>query len=215
VSVLKIVNLHFQYKRNQVLLENFSFTLDDRESLLIQGPSGSGKSTLIYLIAGCLRANSGQIWLFDKNITRFNSEKMAKMRRKIGIITQLNSLLKDMDCLENVMMPMLIDNWRYDEAKLKAEELLYRVGLQSKIKSSVLELSGGEEQRVLTARALANDPKIILADEATANLDEVNAGNVLSLCIELTQEKGIPMIWTTHQQNYPHLFTRSIILKKN
>ena len=212
--VLKITNLRFRYSQNQELLENFSLTLGDHESLLIQGPSGSGKSTLIYLIAGCLKPSSGQIWLFDQNITRFSSDRMARMRRRIGLITQINTLLKDMTVLENVMMPMLINHWTYDKAKDRAYRLISRVGLIHKVGSSVLQLSGGEEQRVLAARALSNEPQIILADEATANLDTNNADKILGMCVELAQENGIPMIWTTHQQHHPHLFTKSINLAK-
>jgi ABC-type lipoprotein export system ATPase subunit len=179
---------------------------------LIQGPSGSGKSTLIYLIAGCLKPTGGQIWLFNKNITRLSVNRMAYMRRKIGLITQLNTLLKDMTVLENVMMPMLINNWPYNKAKSRADRLITEVGLAHKVNSSVLELSGGEEQRVLAARALANEPQLILADEATANLDIVNADKILGMCVELAHQYGVPMIWTTHQQHQPHLFTKSIYL---
>ena len=212
MSVLKILNLRFQYNTNKVLIDNLSFTLDKRQTLLIQGTSGSGKSTLIYLIAGCLRPTAGQIWLFNKNINRFSIDSLSRMRRKIGLITQINTLLKDTNVIENIMMPMLINNLSYDQAKKRADILLNEVGLSHKMYSSVLELSGGEEQRVLTARALSNNPEIILADEATANLDTANADKVLTMCIELAYERRIPMIWTTHQNQHVHLFNQYIRL---
>jgi len=211
MSILNLNNISFSYNNNYVF-QNISLEINQDDIVLIEGKSGSGKSTLINLIAGYIRPQFGIIRLFDKNLAKLSRDDMAKLRRKIGIITQSSSLLKDISVLENVMMPLLIANYTYNDAVVEAKKILSRVFLEKAIDKSVLELSGGEMQRVGIARALVNNPQIILADEATANLDDENAENILSICIEMAVERKIPILWVTHNPRQKFLFNKNLIL---
>lgn len=212
MNILTIKDLSFGYEQANNILENFSLTVNEGDMVLLDGASGSGKSTLIHLIIGHIAPNSGTITVFGKDLSKLSSNGLAKMRRRIGIITQFNTLLKDMSVIENIMIPMFIDGKPYREAYAKSFELLQQVGLSHKHNKSVLELSGGEEQRVTICRALVNNPGILLADEATANLDANNADNVLSLCIEMVKRRNMPLLWTSHNLRQRHLFNRVITL---
>ena len=212
-QVLRIQNLSFGYRFNMPLIRDFSMILNKNDKVMIDGVSGAGKSTLLNLIFGYLQPTSGKIFLLNQDLSKLNQYQMPYMRRKIGLITQFSTLLKDMNVLDNVAMPMLLDGKSSRAAYNRAESLLDRVKLSDKLYSSVLDLSGGEEQRVNIARALCNYPKMILADEATANLDTGNAENILQLCIEMSEEYQTPLLWTTHNPNHKYLFSKTITLK--
>jgi ABC-type lipoprotein export system ATPase subunit len=211
--VLRIQNLTFEYRRNMPLIRDFSLLLNKNDKLMIDGVSGAGKSTLLNLIFGYLTPTSGTIILLGQDLSRISQYKMPYLRRKIGMITQFSTLLKDMTVIDNVAMPLFLAGHSKAVAHNRAEALLDRVRLGHKLHASVLDLSGGEEQRVSIARALSNQPSMILADEATANLDHENAENILQLCIEMSEEQGIPLIWTTHNPNHRYFFTKSVTLK--
>lgn len=198
--------------KSKNIIQNFSLILNPNQMYLVEGVSGSGKSTLINLIAGYLRPTSGTIHVLGKDLGSVSEYRMARLRRRIGMISQSSNLLKDMTVIENVMMPLLLSGSSQRTAWDAAQNMLDRVGLLDKQDSSVLELSGGQEQRVAIARALVNGPDLILADEPTSDLDMGNAENVLSLCIEIVKERKIAMIWTTHHPIHSNLFDKRIVM---
>jgi len=185
------------------VLKDIHFSIQQAQSIAVVGKSGSGKSTLLQLLAGLMPADSGNVnWFIDKefiSIQQFKEERVNRIRNQfLGFIFQFHHLLPEFDALENVMLPMLIAKKSKEKAKEKAYELLKRVGLESRLTHYPSQLSGGEQQRVAICRALINDPKIILADEPTGNLDEYHAKEVLALLQQLQEELAIAMVIATH-----------------
>jgi putative ABC transport system ATP-binding protein len=176
---------------NGVSLEVFS-----GEFVAICGPSGSGKSTLLNLIGALDRPDSGELWVAGEDLTRSHGDLAGFRARKVGFIFQLHNLIPSLTALENVLIPTLELNGR--DAPARARELLERVGLADKAHRRPPELSGGERQRVAVARALVNNPALILADEPTGSLDSKTERAVLELLRELQSERGVTLILVTH-----------------
>ncbi len=190
-------------------LEDFSLTVAPGEWIAIMGPSGSGKSTLVNLI-GCLdRPTSGEIWLDDENVASISAGNLNRVRaEKIGFIFQQFHLIPYLTAIENVMLAQYLHSMTDEEEALKALE---RVGLKDRAHHVPSQLSGGEQQRVCIARALINDPKIVLADEPTGNLDAVNEEIVLRLLREL-HRSGRTIVMVTHDPVVARLADRRIEL---
>ena len=190
-------------------LDNFSLTVDAGEWIAIMGPSGSGKSTLVNLI-GCLdRPSSGEIWLDGENVATISSAELNRVRaEKIGFVFQQFHLIPYLTAVENVMLAQYIHSMTDEQEALEALE---RVGLKERAHHVPSQLSGGEQQRVCIARALINDPKIVLADEPTGNLDAVNEEIVLRLLRELHQQ-GRTIVMVTHDPVVARLADRRIEL---
>jgi putative ABC transport system ATP-binding protein len=176
---------------NGVSLEIFS-----GEFVAICGPSGSGKSTLLNLIGALDRPDSGELWVAGEDLTRSHGDLAGFRARKVGFIFQLHNLIPSLTAIENVLIPTLELNGR--DAPARARELLERVGLADKAHRRPPELSGGERQRVAVARALVNNPALILADEPTGSLDSKTERAVLELLRELQSERGVTLILVTH-----------------
>jgi len=169
------------------------------EYLSIMGPSGSGKSTLFNMIGGLDRPTEGQVFLDEEDIARLSERKLAWLRcHRIGYIFQSFNLMPTMTALENVSLPMIFSGMPLDQVERKAAEVLERVGLGHRMDHKPHELSGGQQQRVACARALANDPAIILADEPTGNLDLRTGESILALLKALQRERGTTVICATH-----------------
>jgi putative ABC transport system ATP-binding protein len=190
-------------------LDNFSLTVDPGEWIAIMGPSGSGKSTLVNLI-GCLdRATSGEIWLDGQNVANMSASELTRIRaEKIGFVFQQFHLIPYLTALENVMLAQYFHSMTDEQEALEALE---RVGLKGRANHIPSQLSGGEQQRVCIARALINDPKIVLADEPTGNLDAANEEIVLRLLRELHQQ-GRTIVMVTHDPVVARLADRRIEL---
>lgn len=170
------------------------------ESLAIVGPSGSGKSTLLNIVGALDKADSGEVLVDGRNIADLGEREVAGYRNTtVGFIFQLHHLLPQCTILENVLVPTLVDPKR-DQAGLRqrAEQLLDSVGLKHRMNHRPGELSGGERQRVAVARALINQPKLLLADEPTGALDRVSAGKLVDLLVELNKADGVTLIVVTH-----------------
>jgi len=190
-------------------LDNFSLNVDPGEWIAIMGPSGSGKSTLVNLI-GCLdRPSSGEIWLDGENVANISAADLNRVRaEKIGFVFQQFHLIPYLTALENVMLAQYFHSMTDQQEALEA---LARVGLKERAHHVPSQLSGGEQQRVCIARALINDPKIVLADEPTGNLDAVNEEIVLRLLRELHQQ-GRTIVMVTHDPVVARLADRQIEL---
>ncbi len=169
------------------------------ERVAIVGESGVGKSTLLHILGTLDRPTSGEVWFDGEELARKSDHELAHFRnREVGFIFQFHHLLPDFTALENVMMPALIAGARRETARQRAGALLARVGLSERVEHRPGELSGGEQQRVAVARALIQEPRVVLADEPTGNLDPATAEGVQDLLIELNAERRLTLVVVTH-----------------
>ena len=169
------------------------------EYISIMGPSGSGKSTLFNMIGGLDKPTEGRVYIDEVDIAQLDAYELAWLRcRKIGYIFQTFNLIPVMTALENVTLPMIFAGMNPDDAREKGVKLLERVGLGTRVHHKPFELSGGQQQRVAVARALANDPAIVLADEPTGNLDLKTGKEIINLLKTLNREKQVTIISATH-----------------
>jgi putative ABC transport system ATP-binding protein len=182
------------------ILHPLDLDVADGRCLAIIGPSGSGKSTLLGLIAGLDAASSGTITIAGQEITRLDEDKLARLRgEKIGFVFQFFHLVPSLTALENIQVPMEIAGRR--DAAARAQGLLDEVGLHDRGHHYPSQLSGGEQQRIAIARALANDPPLILADEPTGNLDSSNGRHILELLLNVRRSRGVTLVLVTHDPN--------------
>ena len=178
-------------------LNGVNVSVEEGEFVAIMGPSGSGKSTFLNMAGMLDVATSGEIYLNGKDITKMGEHERVEYRlRNIGFVFQFFNLFMELTALENVMFPMMLSDHPF--YKERAEELLDTVGLRSRINHLPSELSGGEQQRVTIARALANQPKLLLTDEPTANLDTRTTKEIIELFIRLNKEQHQTIIMVTH-----------------
>ena len=169
------------------------------EYISIMGPSGSGKSTLFNMIGGLDKPTEGRVYIDEVDVAQLDAYELAWLRcRKIGYIFQTFNLIPVMTALENITLPMIFAGMNHDDARDKGVELLKIVGLGERIHHKPYELSGGQQQRVAVARALANDPAIVLADEPTGNLDLKTGKEIISLLKTMNKEKHVTVISATH-----------------
>jgi len=183
-------------------------------SISIMGPSGSGKSTLLHIM-GCLDVPStGKYFLDGIDVATLNSDELAKVRaKKIGFVFQFFYLIPSLNAIENVMLPMVFDSIGAEARWKKADALLTKVGLSSRMYHRPNELSGGERQRVAIARALSQDPTVLLADEPTGNLDSAVGAEIIKLFHKLHHEEGITLVTVTHDPQIAHYADRVIFIK--
>lgn len=199
------------------VLKGVSLQVDEGESVAIVGPSGSGKSTLLNIIGALDQPSSGNVLLGGKNLGQLDDRELALIRnRQIGFIFQLHHLLPQCTVLENVLVPTLAfdrDKNSQSDLKLRAEKLLERVGLSSRLYYRPGQLSGGERQRIAVVRALINSPKLLLADEPTGSLDRASAENLAQLLAELNREEGVTLILVTHSIDLAESMSRMLELR--
>lgn len=196
--MLQIQGLYKRYG-NLEILKDIHFEIQKGEVVALVGASGAGKSTLLHLIAGLDKADSGQIIFEGVSISQLSSKEMAHYRnQKIGLIFQFHYLLPEFTALENVCIPAMIQGKSKKEYLPKAKEWLAYLGLSERMNHKPSQLSGGEQQRVAVARALINNPKLILADEPSGNLDSANAQHLHSLFFQFSQEFGQTFLIATH-----------------
>ncbi len=208
--ILKAENIFKSYQTNKKLkievLKGISLNVIPHKISVIVGASGAGKSTLLHLLGALDRPDSGKVIYDGKNIFEMSDEKLARFRSEnIGFIFQFHHLLPEFTALENVIIPQMIKDKPIEEAKQRAEELLERVGLKERMNHKPAELSGGEQQRVAVARALANNPQIIFADEPTGNLDSKNSESIHQLILELRDAMNVTFVIVTHNANLVNL----------
>ncbi len=194
------------------ILDDVSIDIPDGQFVAVTGASGSGKSTLLGLIAGLDAPTSGTIFIDDESVTEMSEDALATLRsEKIGFIFQSFHLIPSLTAFENVLIPMEILGLK--DAKSRAVKLLEDVELTNRGHHYPTELSGGEQQRIAIARAFANSPKILLADEPTGNLDSRNGDHIFDLMTELHKQSNVTLVLVTHDQNLAQKAQRQIILK--
>jgi len=193
------------------VLRGITFSMSKREIVAIVGESGAGKSTLLHILGTLDHPTEGKVIVEGRDIFSWNEEERADFRNNtIGFIFQFHNLLPEFDALENVMMPMLIAGADRSVAREKAIGIIDEVGLSNRISHKPGELSGGEQQRIAIARSLVNDPKLVLADEPTGNLDVENGEIVFDLLRKLNREREITFVLVTHNQTLVNKSDRAI-----
>ena len=193
-------------------LRDISFKVEDGEFVAITGRSGSGKSTLMYQLGLLDIPTNGQVLLDNTDVTNFSSDERTNIRlNSLGYVFQDYALLPELTAVENVLIPLLMQGLDKDEALEKAKKSLERIGLGDKFYNLPSQLSGGQQQRVSIARAIAHEPKIIFADEPTANLDSESSLLVIKNFIELNKE-GQTILMVTHEAEYAAMADRVITL---
>jgi len=195
-------------------LNSVSLSIKEGEFLAIVGPSGSGKTTLANIIGGLDEADSGDVIVDNMHLAKTSDNDLSEYRnKKIGFVFQSFNLQPTFTALENVMLPALFSKMKPADRKEKAEKCLKAVGLEDRMNHKPSELSGGQRQRVSIARALMNDPEIIIADEPTGNLDSKKGQEIMALLRELNKRTDITLIIITHDPNVARLADRVIAIQ--
>jgi lipoprotein-releasing system ATP-binding protein len=203
INVQKLCKTYMVGSEKLVILDAIDWSLAEGEVVSVIGESGSGKSTLLNMIGGLDQADSGNIIVAGKDLCSLSEQELAGYRNsRIGFIFQFHYLLKDFTAVENIMIPALMAGDTKSEARSKALALLESVELGNRADSWPVQLSGGERQRIAAARALINDPALILADEPTGNLDRRNAAIMEDLLLGLCKSRGKTMILVTHDSDF-------------
>jgi len=212
VTVQNVTKAFEHEGRSLEVLKGIDLEIGAGEMVTIVGPSGAGKSTLLHLIGTLDLPTEGRILYNGQDVTQLGSSELAEFRnRSIGFVFQFHHLLPEFTALENVMMPGLIQGGRRLEDR--ARRLLDEVGLSSRLTHRPGELSGGEQQRVALARALLMEPKLVLADEPTGNLDSQTSQAVQSLIFDLNQRHGITFLIVTHSRDFAAMMPRRVSMK--
>ena len=201
----------FQIGENRIeVLKGVTLDVHHGETLFLVGPSGAGKTSLLYTLAGLEKPNAGEVLINGQSLYRLGRKEQAHVRNtSMGYVFQSFFLLPELTALENVMVPALI---RRRQDKDRAHELLERVGLGGRTNHLPSELSGGEQQRVAIARSLMNDPAILFADEPTGNLDTSTGSAVMTLLMELVNERKRTLVVVTHDQSLARVGDRKVTL---
>ena len=211
-TLLKLQNVNLKYqndKKNLKVLNNINLTVKKKETISIVGESGSGKTSLIMLIGGLEKATSGKIYFNNKDLTNLSEDKISEIRRKnIGIVFQSFYLIPNYSALENVALTLELNKFRNPNSQ--AKELLYRFGLKNRFNNLPSQLSGGEQQSVAIARAIAMKPELILADEPTGNLDSENSLMISKILFNYVAEEGSSLIMVTHDHKLANKSKRKI-----
>lgn len=194
--------------------DDVSLAVDAGEIILIMGPSGSGKTTLLSIAGGLLGPDSGEISLSGETFSRLGEEGLSRLRLKqVGFVFQAFNLLGSLSALENVALVMNLAGKHGSSVEKQSSELLVRLGLEGRLLHLPADLSGGEKQRVAVARALANNPPIILADEPTGNLDSRSGRDLMMLLFELAREEGKAVVVVSHDQRIADIADRVLWLE--
>lgn len=204
MNIIRTHNLGKIYNHTSVpvhALVNVNLEIEEGEFTAIVGPSGSGKTTLLNMLGGLDKPSEGRIFIDDTEITAMKESKLIDFRlHNIGFVFQSYNLIPVLTAIENISFIMLLQKYPKDKMDKRARELLEQVGLTDKADVRPQQLSGGQQQRVAVARALASNPRFVLADEPTANLDTRSALNLLDIMLRLNKEENITLIFSTHDQ---------------
>ncbi|MDO8649989.1 MAG: ABC transporter ATP-binding protein [Candidatus Berkelbacteria bacterium] len=191
-------------------LKDISLELSEAELILVSGPSGSGKTTLLQVLGLLMRPDNGSLTVLDQPVAGLSDDRVAKLRlRTFGFVYQDFKLIRALTAVENVMLPLIAAKESPKIARQKAVTRLEQLGMSGRLNANVESLSGGEKQRVAIARALVNDPKIILADEPTANLDTVHGQQIMEI-LKTAGNSGLGIIVVSHDERLDPYATRKL-----
>ncbi|MDD2226498.1 MAG: ABC transporter ATP-binding protein [Dysgonamonadaceae bacterium] len=211
--MIKVEKIYKSFGNLQVL-KGVDLEVNKGEIVSIVGPSGAGKTTLLMIMGTLEKADSGKVFFNDDDLSRLEEKELSDFRNKnIGFVFQFHQLLPEFTALENVMIPALIGNRKHSDAEKKAKELLNMMGLTGRMDHKPAALSGGEKQRVAVARALINDPMVVLADEPSGSLDTKNKAELHNLFFELRDRLNQTFVIVTHDEQLAALTDRTIHLK--
>ena len=211
--MIEIKNIHKSFGQLEVL-KGIDVSIKKGEIVSIVGPSGAGKTTLLPIIGTLDKPNEGEVMINDTNISKLSNNKLSDFRNQhIGFVFQFHQLLPEFTALENIMIPAFIGGVSKSVAKQKAEELLEFMQLKDRAHHKPNELSGGEKQRVAVARALINNPEVILADEPSGSLDSKNKRELHQLFFDLRDKYGQTFVIVTHDEELASITDRTIHLK--
>ena len=211
--MIKAKNIH-KYYDNLHVLKGIDLEVNSGEIISIVGSSGAGKTTLLQILGTIDKANKGTLEINNEKIDQLNNKELAKFRNQsIGFVFQFHNLLPEFNALENICLPGYIAKSPKNEVEKKANELLSILNLKDRSLHKPNELSGGEQQRVAVARALINNPGIILADEPSGNLDSKNADELHKMFLKLNKEFNQTFIIVTHNQNLADMTNRKLVMQ--
>ncbi|MBE0512666.1 ABC transporter ATP-binding protein [Candidatus Bathyarchaeota archaeon] len=213
ISVVETINLRKTYMLGKVpvnALQGVNLKVEKGDFLAILGPSGSGKSTLLNMIGALDKPTEGKVFIEGVDVSTLNGTGLADLRQRIGFVFQFFNLIPRLTAKGNVELTMAILGLGKNERRKRAKELLETVGLKERANHKPAELSGGERQRVAIARALANNPKFLLMDEPTGNIDSKTANEIIELIKRLNEEKGVTIIIVTHDQQITSQTKRTV-----
>ena len=216
MNLIEVANVSKTFGKGEAaakVLNHVSFNVEQGEFVSLMGASGSGKSTLLYLIGGLDRDFEGTIKVCSKDITKMKERELSKLRLEtIGFIFQFYNLVLNLNVEDNILLPQLTKGHTRAELKKDLDEILEITGLSDKRKSMPNELSGGQQQRTAVARAVIASPQLILADEATGNLDSVSGKEIMKIFARINKEKNITILQVTHSEECASYGTRTVRL---
>lgn len=211
--MLRAVNIHKSFDTLEVL-KGIDLTVNDGEIVAVVGPSGAGKTTLLQILGTLDTPSTGNVYYGDTDISSLHGKKLADFRcHNIGFVFQFHQLMPEFNVIENVMMPALIGGGKRSEAETEAKRLIEYMGLSDRITHRPNQLSGGERQRAAVARALINNPAVILADEPSGSLDSANRNDLHRLFFDLRRDMGTTFVIVTHDNNFAADADRIITIK--
>lgn len=215
--LLEAKNLVKDYKEGKIVtsvLKGVNLSIQENELVSVVGASGSGKSTLLHILGTLDTQTSGEVLFRGEDLSKLSQKKLSEFRSKnLGFVYQFHHLLSDFTAYENVAIPLMINNCNKKEIDERVKYCLDKVGLYNRAKHKSSELSGGERQRIAIARAIVNNPSLILADEPTGNLDHKTAMNVFDLLLELREQNKCSLVVVTHDNELASRFDRKIMMK--
>jgi len=197
--MIQLHNVTLSYQKDATALNDINMRIGKGEFVFLTGPSGAGKTTLLRLLYGALTPTRGQVLIDGQNVSRMTSSQIPLLRRSIGVVFQDFKLLPNRTVFENVAITLEVLGWGRSDISRKVMHILKQMGIESKINLTPQRLSGGEQQRVSLARALVNDPKILLADEPTGNLDDANKNQILNIFKD-ANGRGTTVVVATHDR---------------
>ena len=201
MKFIEVKNCSKVYKNGVTALANVNLSIKKGEFVFIIGPTASGKSTLIKMLYREERPTSGEVYVGGVNVSKLRNGKVYKLRRKLGVVFQDFKLLPKLTVYENVAFPLETQGFKDSEIKPKVMTALELVGLKEKVKSMPKELSGGEMQRVCIARAIVNEPKVLICDEPTGNLDPETSKDIMKTINRINKELGTTVVMATHDRD--------------
>ena len=215
MEFIKIKDCYKIYKNGVTALANGNLTITKGEFVFLIGPTASGKSTLMKLLYREEKPNKGEVYVGGINVAKLRNSKVYKLRRKIGIVFQDFKLLPKLTVYENVAYPLESYGMASGEIKKLVLKALERVGLKDKYRSYPHELSGGEQQRVCIARAIVNEPKLIICDEPTGNLDPDTSKEIMDVLVKINKELETTVIMATHDKDIVNRLKKRVVTIKN